>query len=270
MPFKRSFRRSFHKKGKKRRFRKASFKKVAENRADAVVNGPSILKFSSSFLRKQPLPDRFFTWVFIKQQGKQGGNVATYSFNAALSILNAPFGQTAGTGNNVPTPLVANTARPAGLNNLLYNSVTNTGIWNNYRVWRAIVEADICPSNSGDQLNVAGAPVVGTTLAYANAVYTSQGPNGVSKDVQLSTPLKDRILRHDVSIPAMIGLSSIGYQSWGGVERTYSSTMGANDVSMQYTWETALQANTTGAVVYNIGIAFFVEFFGRQDVDLLD
>lgn len=268
--FKYTKKRKFHKKWNKRKTVRRAFGTGAFDLIKA--HGPTFLKFAKSYICKQPLPDRYDTWLFLDNYGHypSGGSVGSAAFS--LNNLDTPLNLTGGLALALPNPVTSvATAQFAGLRNLLVNATTGTGIWNFCRVWSIRVDLWFEPSSLGtDTVNVAMAPVTGNTAAYLTVVTCGQGPNSTVKSCTQSVADKMNTLSNLYSMPQLCGISQKEYAA----DDTHSFNLGAAapnpTVYLNIQWGTADALALAAALPWKLRLAAHVEFYGRVDSALLD
>jgi len=256
---------------RKKNFRKRPFRRFNKRRQRATT---SSLTFRRSNLTHQPWPDRYFTTLMVENFGYYGTSTGQSDyFGMALNILPYPFNTVGGITNKLPNPKVAtNSCDPAGLENLLYNSATNTGLWLNYRVWGATVRINCQPQATGDALQFGIAPVVTASANYGSLQTLSQGPN--SKWIVCTannTARGNTIIKH-FSIPQILGISKRAYGTPAtATYGTYGTApSSANQVFAQVFYNTQDESTNSGPIGFSVSIKYHVEFWGRTDTAIID
>lgn len=267
--FKRKFNRSFTK--KKMPFSRRVFK-GSENRGQngtSKTNQITHLKNPRSLTTRQPIPDNYWTWLTVQGDGYAASGVGSASFSFAINNPVLPFNNT-GAGGAFPNPSVANNANnPTGLQNLIYNSSTATGLWQYGRVWRTRVTVTPMVSNTADQIQVAMAPLTGTVNTYSTYAALAASPNSATRDSQMNMAPKDGQLTEDWDIPAIVGIKKQLYDAQAGAYSFQYATVPTSQVFAQVYMTEGTQQNTTGRVVFRIVIQYYIQFFQRIDTLLL-
>lgn len=224
------------------------------------------MMFKLSKSTHDPLPARYFTWLTIDQTGYVAAGNATNNFLIGLNNIIHPFSQ-GGSSITNPVPAVA-TNDPTGLQNLLYNSVTGTGIWKRFRVWGAKVNTSIMPRSVLDSVNAAQ---VATTLgtAYASIFPVMQAPHSSYKVISSGTYARGNTFSRYYSIPKIMGIPKREYAA--ETANTYGTyaTAPSDGCNIQVLVETLDAQNLTVNLGYNVRIQYFVEFFNLVDTLLL-
>lgn len=208
------------------------------------------------------MPDSYKCWVTLTNTGYWPTAVQTNSFQFVVDQIVDPFNATGGTGKTIPNPLVsASGVSPSGVRNLLYNTVTSTGIYKNYRVWRVKLRFEVAPQLNGDASTIAMAPVIGAAGAYAGINQICQAPNSVSKMAVVGTP---NVLTANWSIPELLGIKESDYAT-----TSTASTYATSGTILPQVGYNAVDGNLANALPFFIKIQQFVEFFSRSDYNLL-
>jgi len=226
---------------------------------------------------RQPFPDKYRTWITIEASGYRGSGAGSlpFSYNFALNYLTLPFNVGGGVTQTLLNPVIANASnQAAGLQNILYNSSTGTGIWQLYRVWRVkvAVTTTVATLNGGVNqcLISAGAPVLGQSNSYGTAQAVGSAPEGKYKIITSGTSGKENTLYFDFSMPELFGMPASQFQAYTPAAYAYATSAGALTQIFQHTLQASDQTTASAA---NIGIMikmqFFVEFFNRVDTNLL-
>lgn len=250
------------------------------------LKGPTELTFRLGKQIHQPLPDRFFTWLTLNQSGYVTGAATPLScFEFGLNSVCYPFNFNI---NALPNPIIALGACAfTGLNNILYNSVTGTGLYENFRVWRAKVAVTWLPQALGDTSQAVMVPLVPTASVgggiivntyggtSAGIMQAGQSPRVINKPIQSGAPVKTNTLYGNYSIPELMGMPSDKFaadqSSFGQYGTGAPSTGGgpSTTISLYSAIRSLDQANFGQPVGIEVRLEYFVEFFRRTDKRLL-
>jgi hypothetical protein len=222
--------------------------------------------------RHQPIPDRYFCTLEVSELGHiASAAAAATNWVFPLSAIAHPFNQVNG-GNAIPNPLVAvATLSPAGLQNLLYNTTTSTGLWTFYRVWRTHYEVNTQPTNAADSTVTVVSPVQTTsTPPFANILTAQDSPGSQMAICTQANPTRKNTVIGNVSIPGVLGLTEAGYSAM--TTNTYGSY---TNVPVEAVYALVTQSTMNDAVYaaqcgLHVTVRYDVEFFNRADVELLD
>lgn len=216
----------------------------------------------------QPFPDRYFAWLEINNSGYWAANAgASVGFDVDANQLTTPFNPAVG--SVMPNPLVAaNVAQPAGLKNLVTNAGTGTGLYVNYRVWRAICTITVQPTSSGDPQIICIAPTTAGGI-YGSITTASQGPNSVKGTATSSTGTSDNTVQCNISLPKVLGVPESVYAADINTAGSFS-TGPVTSANFQFFAYNQNQVVNTNKLPYTVRVRYFVEFFNRTDSSLLD
>jgi len=172
----------------------------------------------------------------------------------------------------IPNPLVATaTQSPAGLQNLLYNATTNTGLYNYFRVWKAAVRINCQPTNGADGTVCVMSPLTTTSAPpFANVINAQDSPGSVVRVCTQANPTAANTLQKVFDLSAILGLTPSEYGAFS------ASTYGSYGNLPADTVYVAVTSNTQNNNAYNavcgfeVKIVYDVEFFQRTDTVLLD
>lgn len=259
-------RRSF---SKKRKFVRA---KAAPNSATSANTTVSKIDFKLSKFTKQIVPDRLFTWLTIENQGftpgGAGSNVGTFGF--ALNDIVFPLNKPGPTATLIPNPTQAvNAWNEQGLKNLLFNTATNTGLYNNFRVWTAIANVTFSLANAADSaVNAVLLPLSQAAVAYATPEAMSAAPNSVTKVCAQGSAGASCTVTCVAGHPALAGVPKNLFPSYAPALGAFSATPGL-PMFFQVGWRTAANIVLNNALGIRIQIQYKVEFCNRVDSGLL-
>jgi len=222
--------------------------------------------------RHQPVPDRYFCTMEVSELGHiASAAAAATNWVFPLSAIAHPFNQVNG-GNAIPNPLVAvATLSPAGLQNLLYNPTTNTGLWTFYRVWKAHYELSTQPSNGADDTVTVVSPVQSSaTPPFANILTAQDSPGSKMVVCSQANPTRRNMVIGTVSPPQILGITPAGYQAM--TTNTYGAYVNVpvETVYAYVTQNTMSNAVYTAICPLHITVRYEVEFFNRADIELID
>lgn len=258
-----------------RSFKKKGTRKLIRTRRSTGSASGGLTKFTSlSFkgakLTQQPLPDRYFTWLTVVQDGVLPTGAASANlFAHALNDVVFPFNKSLSL-SKVPGALTSNaTLEPTGLRSLLYDSAAgnSTGIYKYFRVWMVEEEIYWGPQNAADDLHAAMAPVMDSSTPFGAFSTLQQGPG--SKVVTCNSggsPSMNR-LHNTYSIPALAGIPPQLYSADTASVGTYSTTPAAARY-LEFGYLLTDGGVSLANIAMRLKIKFHVEFFGRQDASL--
>lgn len=218
------------------------------------------------------MPDRYFTCMYVSNVGHYASAGAAYQhWVFPLSVVVHPFNNVDGD-NAIPNPISAvATTSPAGLQNILYNTTTNTGLWSYYRVWRCKVELNCQPTNGADTTIMVASPANGTSVPpYANIVNAQDAPGSQVIITSQANPTPMNTISKWFDIPQVLGTNPADYGAFASNSYgSYGNLPG--DVAYIFVTSTtendAVYAANCGL---SIRLCFEVEFFQRTDTVLLD
>jgi hypothetical protein len=164
------------------------------------------------------------------------------------------------------------TADPTGLRNLMYQSSTSTGFYNQYRVKEVIARVSIFPETSLDNLNVIYLPLngpTGATMGGANTIASLQdAPFAQHKIINQVSPNGGvhtvRILPHQIR-----GQTITQYNNDPSNVGTYSVPP-VNVITLSVLVQTQDQAATNASVGWNVHLTYKVELMYPISQLLLD
>lgn len=225
------------------------------------------MSFKSSKATQQPLPDRYFTWLTVVQDGVVpiGGAAANY-YGQALNDIVTPFNKSNSL-SKIPTPLTANSSlNPTGLSTLLFNSGTN-GLYKYFRVWTVEQELTWGPQNALDDIHVALAAVVDANNNFGSFAALEQAPGSVVKTCNSGGSPQSGVLRNTYSIPALKGIPPSLYSADTACVGTYTVPP-TQAMYMQYGYLLTDGGTAVAPIAIRAKTKYHVEFFGRQDATL--
>lgn len=268
-------RRSFSSAPKRRSFsRKKKFTraKTTQGSSTSVNSAVSKIDFKLSKFSKQIVPDRFFTWLTIENQGftagGAGSNVGTFGF--ALNDIVLPLNKPGPTAVTIPGPVQAvNAWNEQGLKNFLFNTATNTGLYNNFRIWTSIANVTFSLANAADAaVNAVLLPLSQAATAYPNPEAMEAAPNSVVKTCAQGSAGASCTLTCVASAPALYGVPKNLFPSFASALGSFSATPGL-PMFWQVGWRTAANAVLNNALGIKVLIQYKVEFCNRVDAGLL-
>jgi len=273
MPFKRRFvpKKTFARKGGfKRKFvRRNGGGTNTGVQKGTVTKRPSVLHFPSSFFTKQPLPDKFYTYLHADITGYfPSGAAANGQAAFIMNHLFFPFNVNGDSAAFLNPSVTISSFNPTGLSNLIYNPVTSTGIWSQGRVWSLKVDLTLFPQINGDNCEFGVAPIAGTADAYTSMPVLASGPNSVVKVTGSGTSGAANTISGTWSIPALAGISNQIFNA----DPDYAFMASAAPAAkwfLQFRYATLDQAVLSNNMPYKIHCTWHVEFFSRTDTQLL-
>jgi hypothetical protein len=230
------------------------------------VKDATLVKVPSAHSSDQLVPDRFMTWLDISNNAFIAAGQAFGRYGFGLNIITLPFSQNGGNSVFPNLSVVAGTAQPNGLKNLLYNSGTSTGLYNFYRVWKVHVSVTAVPLGTHDSIVLVANPI-NANGDYGSCTTAMQGPNAKVIVATNSTP---KTVSSSYDVPALMGILKSDYASLTPNTTGSFATTPASYLFCQITAQTVSNED----LAYNLGlvinIRYQVEFLQRADVVLLD
>jgi len=258
-------RRSF---SRKKKFTRA---KSTQGSATSVNSAVSKIDFKLSKFSKQIVPDRFFTWLTIENQGSvaagAGSNVGVFGFS--LNDLVFPLNKNGPVGANLPNPVQAVAAwNEQGLKNLLYNTATNTGLYNNFRVWTLIANITLTSGNASDSMNLVVVPLSQAAVAYGGPEAMAAAPNSVVKSCTFGGSGASCTATLVASHPALAGIPKNLFPSYAPALGAFSAGPGL-PMFVQVAWRTDDNAALQSTMGIKVLLQYKVEFCNRVDAGLI-
>lgn len=201
----------------------------------------------------------------IENQGRAatGAGSATASFAFALNDIVAPFGKTGAVGVSLPNIVAAGNS-PQFLKNILFNATTNTGIYNQYRVWSTAVAVTYTPGNAADSVNTVMVPLTTAASGYTNPEGMASGSNSVTGASTFgSNAIGSTIMGH-WSLPALQGVPKLLWPAFASAIATSAASPGL-PMFVQVAYRTDNNADLTATLGIRVQIQYHVEFFARVD-----
>lgn len=256
----RRFKRGAGKASTFRRFVRAG-KSVARYGLGRLAHAATKHFFSWSGICKQPIEDSFVTDLFISIRGNYVSGVQSGNFLFALNDIVHPFNK-GGATIAVPSQTIASWD-PTGVQNLLYNSTTSTGIWQYFLVLacKPTVEVGVATT---DRPIVAMAPVTGAN-SYGNVDSAAIGPGAVNR---LCVSGVRNVLSSTFVCAQIAGMNDSQFMAQQG---TFAGQYGAAPTYTQFVQvRFGTSENTVNAVSFVVKIHYRVRFFQRVDTALLE
>lgn len=230
----------------------------------------SVIRYKSSFVTGQPMPDRFFTWLKIENTGNiPAGDGPAFNFGFSLNWPVFPFNSPGGVAVIPPNLLIAaNALNPTALENFLYNSVTNTGFYNFGRVWSVVVELQIVSQNAADMIDTVIVPVTGVLATYGDVARAASAPNASRSKVSAGYSANNKVVKSTWSIPALVGISPALYASstsTNAFQFIVSPSPQCFCEALLYNMDASPVNNP---LTYVLKVHYHIEFFGRHDYNL--
>jgi len=245
--------------------RKSRGKQLASSASS--VSKTTTLKFGSSLITRQPIPDRFFTWFRITNTGTYASNAfAASTFAFSLDQIIFPFNYVGGSAAGLPNPQIAlNVGSCSGAKELLYNTNTGSGIYQRFRPWRVKTKVNMLSENTSDCLQLAMAPIIGTTSTYSSANAIAQAPNSCTIMSTSSGTNKTTALMANWSFPQIYGIPESLYSADSSKTLAYNTTP---NLYCQAGFFNTATGNTKGQIFITVETEVYVELFQRLDVAL--
>lgn len=275
MVFKRRFTKRFTKRSTAKRGRFTGT--VSKRRFGVFGNGHPIMRtahtrltFSQSLNTKQPMPNRYFTWVTIENSGNfatgAGSNVGNFAF--ALNDCDIPFTKSGATAATLPNPVVALANQsPTSFRNLMFNSITVTGFYNTYRVWATRVRIHFTPGNAADTVHCFAVPVLTASATYATTTAAQSGPNTSTWTSSFGGSGQSQSKEFMHSIPDLLGIPRNLYSSYSNSNTTTGGTP-TDKVFLQCGYIDDANNPLTAVLGVRVEVSYHCEFFAREDTHL--
>jgi len=281
MPFRRTTGALTTRKGGSTFKKKTTFKRkftsgLRGKRAGRGNDGFTALTFKASRFTLQPLPDKFLTWLTLENNFDFPGTglVNTDSYGFSLSSLVTPFNKATPVAKTFPNGQSnITTQMPTALTNLLYNSLTSTGIYLKYRVWsvKVTIETSIYLGGATpltDSIVVSMAPIANNVGAYTTVMGIGSGPN--SKNMTVVSTTGKQMMSSTYSLPKLNGISPELYAAGSGF---YTGTFAVDPsqlTTLQFGWASSNQINAPATTYYNfrVKLQYHTEFYDRADSEL--
>lgn len=264
---------------KKKRFFKKRFSSSSSSSSSSAFSSKaksneivSKLSFKSARFTRQPLPDRFFTWLQLENQGAQpagvGSNTGTYGF--AINDIVTPLNKPGPAGFALQNPVVAlNLLNPQGLKNLLFNGSTNTGIYTQFRVWTCIAKFTFIPGSFADGANIAMAPLASAASAYTSLETLSSAPNAVTGTASNGGSGASQSIEATWSMPALYGIPKTVFPAFASAIGTAGTPPGL-PLYAQIAYRDDANQNLVNIAGTKLQVMYHVEFCNRADATLLN
>jgi len=257
---------------KSRPQKRKTYRRAFKRKSRRPRTGPTSMRFRASGKQHQPMPDRFFTTLQVDQICHvPGSTAATGNYAFSLNMPQYPFNRNGSASGvqTVPNPQAAIGSQcPAGFSNLLANTGTNTGIYDYFRVWGAKVDVDFNTQALGDASQVCLTAINSTNSKYAGITTATAGPNSISKAITSSRG-SARLSKY-FSLPRIQGLSKSAYGSFSTLNFGSWNNAPGNEILAHILWATQDGNDNAAAIGLTVKVKYYVEFFGRVDIGLLD
>jgi len=214
--------------------------------------------------QQQAVPNEYIAWLTLVNQGDIAAGSASGAYQVELNDIVHPLNTTD------PLPNLVNNAAawdPTGLQNLLYNSATSTGLYFYYRVLASKITFSVQPTTITDVMDVALAPTnQGGT--YGQFTTAASGPQGKKMVATTNNNTRSNTLRLNVDVKKIVGIKELaGAIFTPATDGTYS-TAPTNNMLYNINWYTRVNLSTP--VQYWVEVQYKVYFFGRVDTPLLE
>jgi len=231
-----------------------------------------VTSYPVSKISHNVVSSRYFVWLESNQEGfwPSGMGTAASRFGLAINNCVTPFNIAGGPGATLPSPLIANTFTPTGLKNFLNNSITGTGLYNNYRVWSVNITLTVQPQVSGDNVAVALCPIIGSANTYTNVLSAGQGPYCCTKICSASNMVSNNTINCHWSLPQILGVNNDEYSALSANTSGIYATPPTNVIIAEVIYNTLDQAVLNSNLPVFMKLRMHVEFFDRTDTVLLE
>lgn len=255
-------------KGRKVFKRKFSRKFVRKSKSFNANDLVTKLSFPNSKITRQPVPDRYLTWLTIENQGRfaTGAGSAAGAFNVALNNLNTPLNPGTGVAlpNQIQNPATWN---PIGFKDLIYNTSLGFGLYTQFRVWSSQVELTVQVQNPTDNCNLVVCPCA-VALQITNPEAASAYPQSTLKSAAYGgSGTSNTLITPVVSCPGLAGVPKTLYPAFASAIGQFGVAPG-----LPYYWailyRTSNAAVLTNDLTYRIVVRYHVEFMNRADINL--
>jgi len=201
----------------------------------------------------------------LENQGAQpmGAGTNTGSFAFALNDLINPFSKTGALAVGLPGLVIAG-QNAQFLKNILVNTTTNTGIYNQYRIWSTAVTVTYTPGNAADSVNTVMVPLASASVSYSSFEAMSTGSNSVSGASTFGSSAAGSTMSGIWSMPALAGVPKNLFPAFSSSIGTFAASPGLQHF-LQVAYRTDNNAVLTAVVGIRVQIAYHVEFFTRAD-----
>lgn len=229
-----------------------------------------INKVSKHCLR--PMPDRMYTWLCLTNTGFFASAAATGSAGFALNDLPFPLNSPGNLGISFPNPATSvATSDPCGFKNLLQNSSTGTGLYTWCRIHKTIVYLTFLPMAPLDSVVFAIAPIQGNVQSYPTYVGAAQGPYSREKTAEAGVSQKENTIVMSWDMSKLFGIPNRLFSAEQGTAFTFAASPTATlQAYANVQWKTVGSVNLTQSLGWKIKIQYLCEFWGPNDVPLLD
>jgi len=228
------------------------------------------MRFKASYLTRQPVPDRYFTWLNLENDGHINAGITSTAWAFSLNNPLFPLNNAGGTATGLPNPAVAiATQNPTGISNMLVNANTGTGLWNSVRVWRVYAEVRFIPAST-DIVELCLVPVFGASNHYTAIEAAASSPNASRCAINQGTgAMSNQSCKVDWSIPALLGIPPSVYAADSNNAVIPGSTPDG-PLFGQVLMRNLLGGADAAAGAFTVRLRYHCEFFNRSDVPLLE
>lgn len=225
--------------------------------ARAIMHGPSASQ-------QQALPNEYICWLTVTNQGDIASGSSTGSYTVELNDIVHPFN----TADTLPNLVNSSAAwDPTGLQNLLYNSNTSTGLYFYYRVLATKIKFSVQPTAITDVLDVSIAPTNqgGVYGAFATG---ASGPQGRKMVATTNNNTRSNTLNLNTDVMKVVGIKELAGATFTPATDGSYSVSPTNNMLYSINWYA--RVNLSSPVQYWVSIQYKVYFFGRVDTPLLE
>jgi len=185
------------------------------------------------------------------------------TFAVALNDIVTPFSKTGAVGVSLPN-IVAAGINPQFLKNILFNGTTNTGIYNQFRVWSCAASVTYTTGNAADSCNTAMVPLTTAASGYTTFEAVNSGPNSVSGASTFGSNAIGSTIMGLWSLPALQGVPKSLYPAFASSIGTFAATPGL-PMFLQISYRTDNNNDLTATLGIRVQLQYHVEFFARVD-----
>lgn len=238
----------------------AKDKKKGKKRYSKRYNADRSTTISKYTFKIRKLVPNIKTAVFISQNSGflPTGATTKNKFDISPSQL-IPFN----TGAPLPNYNVALTNYASGFRNFLYNSVTNTGLYNHYRVLAIKVVLEVYPQALADTSNICICNTTSGTFASYNTASQSTDTR-----TMVAYAGKKNVIVYQRRMTDLFGIDKNQYNDIAYVS-TYAS-LSSNLTALQVHIETLDQATLAQPMGINVRVFQLVEFADPTESVLLE
>lgn len=242
---------------KNRTRRSGRARKGSRRSRGGITRGPSSGQ-------QQAVPNEYIAWLTLVNQGDIAAGSSSGSYQIELNDIVHPLNTTD------PLPNLVNNAAgwdPTGLQNLLYNTATSTGLYFYYRVLASKITLSVQPTTITDVMDIALAPT-NQGGVYGQFTTAASGPQGKKLVATTNNNTRSNTLHLNVNVKKIVGIKELAGATFTPATDGSYSNAPTNNMLYSINWYT--RANLSTPVQYWVEVQYKVYFFGRVDTPLLE